>query len=171
MCVKRSTFRRGMTLMEALLASTLLAMGASAIVLPFTTAAQNEEADARRTLAVHLAQEMIEEILSKPFDDPQGGGAVGPEGDETSRGLYDNIDDYNGYAEGYDQALNSIVGLTGQSISEPAAEYLSRHVATTYVYVAGQDSGDDPSFIRIDVTVKHKNNKMLSLTRMVYLPR
>lgn len=171
MRVKRVTFRRGMTLTEALLASTLLAMGASAIVLPFTAAAQNEEVDARRTLAVHLAQEMIEEIVSKPFNDPQGGGDVGPESGETSRDLYDNIDDYHGYADGYGQATGEIVGLAGQSISDPAARYLSRHVATTYVYVAGQDSSDDPSFIRIDVTVKHKSGEMLTLTRMVYQPR
>ena len=76
--------------MEALLASAVLAIGASTIILPFTTAARNEEVDGRRTLAAQLGQEMMEEILSKPFEDPQGSGGLGPESGETSRSLYDN---------------------------------------------------------------------------------
>ena len=70
---------RGFTLMEALLATAILAMAIFAITMPFSTAAASEQLDGRQTLAVALAQEMMEEILAKPFDDPNGASTPGPE--------------------------------------------------------------------------------------------
>jgi hypothetical protein len=160
-----------MTLMEALLASVVLSIGASTIILPFTTAARNEEVDGRRTLAAHLGQEMMEEILSKPFEDPQGSGGLGPESGETSRSLYDNIDDYHKYQDGYNQLISDIVGLDGQAVDNPAVADLSRHVVVAYIHVSGQDTSEDPNFVRIEVTLKYVGTAFLTLTRLVYQPQ
>ena len=156
--------KKGFTLIEALLAAVVLSMAITAIVMPFTAGAQNEQNDARGTLAVALGQEMMEEILAKPFRDPQGSSEPGPEPGEQTRDLFDNIDDYNGYSE-FD---GEIVGFNGTAIDDPAAVGLSRQVSAAYVYVAGQETSEDATFIRIKVEVKYRGQPLVTLTRLVY---
>jgi len=171
MRVKNIQFRRGMTLMEALLASTMLAMGASAVVLPFNVGAQNEQEDARRTLALYLGRELMEEIISKPFDDPQGSEAMGPDAGESSRPFFDNIDDYNRYEDGYDKSISHIVGRNKETIDALAIEGLQREVVVRYIHVPGQHLGDDPNFVRVEVIMKYMGDELLTLRRLVHKPQ
>ena len=156
----------GFTLLEALLASVVLAMTVVAITMPFTAGARNEQVDARRTVAVSLAQEMMEEVLAQPFEDDQPVWArnPGPEPGETARSLFDNIDDYNGYEE----PAGSISDLSGAVIDEATATDLSRHVTTSYVYVPGQDLGLPTNFIHVIVELKHRGQILTRFSRLVY---
>lgn len=156
--------RRGLTLLESMLASVVLAISVFAITLPFTMGVRNEEAQQRQTVAVALAEELMEEILSKPFSDPQGGCKPGPEKGEKSRALFDNIDDY----DGLDEQAETIADCTGEVISDPAARGLSRHVTTEYVYVSGQQTDEAPTFIRVTVEVRYENTPLVTLTRLTY---
>ena len=157
--------RRAFTLIEALLAAVILAMAIMAITMPFTVGAQNEQEDARRSLAVSLAQEMMEEILSKPFEDPDGHTyTCGPDPGEPWRSKFDNIDDYDGYTE----ASGNITSFDGEVVTTSASLDLTRHVTATYVYVSGQDTLEDPCFIRVVVEVRYRGNPVVTLTRLVY---
>ncbi len=157
--------RRGFTLVEALLASAVLAMAITGIVMPFTIGAQNEMVDARRTLALDLAEELMEEILSRPFNDPDGPSNPGPESGEVDRDEFDNIDDYHGFSEGAGQIKN----IDGEVVSGSAAMGLSRQASVAYVYVSGQDMSDPPTFVKIVVAVKYRQDTIISLTRLAYL--
>ena len=65
-------------------------MAVVGIIVPFVAGDQNQHDDARRTVATNLAQELMEEILTKSFCDP------GPmPGAGTSRTLFKFINDYN----------------------------------------------------------------------------
>ena len=154
----------GFTLIESLLASALLAMTIAAITTPFTAAARNEQADARRTIASSLGRELMEEILSRPFDDPDGAGNPGPETGESARQYFDNIDDYHGYAE----AAGEMVDGDGNRIADAAAHGLSRSATVTYVYVSGQEISGSPNFGRVEVEVRWKAQPLLTVTRLVY---
>lgn len=155
--------------MESLLASTILAMACSSVILPFSIANNNQQIDLRRNVAVVLGQELMEEILSKPFNDPQGSSVPGPEAGETSRTLFDNIDDYHGFSDGYNQNEPLIKSISGEVFSESSADKLSRWVTVEYVYVDGQDASDPANFVRIQVAVNYLNMEELKLTRLVYL--
>ena len=157
--------------MEALLASTLLSMGASAVLLPFNIGAQSEEEDARRTYALYLGRELMEEIVAKPFDDPEGSEGLGPDGGETSRSLYDNVDDYDGYKDGYGKTIDQMVGIDDQTIDVLAVDGLSRKVVITYLYVSGQDESEDPDFVSVKVVVKYMGDSILKLRRLVHKPQ
>jgi len=159
-----------MTLMEAMLASTMLAMGASAVLLPFSVGAQNEQEDARRTLALYLGRELVEEIISKPFDDPQGSDGIGPDSGESSRALFDNIDDYDRYMDGYGTPIGRIVGMNKQAIGGVAIDGLRREVVVRYIHVSGQDFGDAPNFVRVEVIMKYMGDELLTLRRLVHKP-
>ncbi|MBT3199696.1 MAG: hypothetical protein HN350_07245 [Phycisphaerales bacterium] len=156
--------------MEALLASTMLSMGASAVLLPFNVGAQTEQEDARRTVALYFARELMEEIIVKPFDDPQDAEGLGADAGESSRALYDNIDDYDGYEDGYGKAIDQIVGVSKQTIDSLSTEGLSREVTVAYLYVSGQDSGGPANFVSVTVTMKYYDDTLLTIRRLVHNP-
>jgi hypothetical protein len=146
------------------LAAVILLTAISAITLPFVAGARAEQVDARMCLAVSLGQEMMEEILAKPFLDPQGATTVGPDAGETRRSRFDNVDDYHGYSE----AAGQIADAAGAFITTPAAQGLSRQVTAQYVYVSGQDTGQPATFVRVTVTVAYNGSALVTLTRLVY---
>jgi len=156
----------GFTLIEALLASVVLAATVTAITVPFTLAGKNQQIDIRRTLAVALAEELMEEILSREFceSDETAATHLGPDAGETDRCLFDNVDDYHACTE----PPGSIANVEGQLIDVPGARDLSRHVTTQYVYLSGQDTSATPSFIRVTVEVRYRGEPVVKLTRLVY---
>ena len=155
----------GFTLIEALLASGVLAASIGAITCPFIAAAQNEQEDARRTVALHLAQELMEEIIDRPFDDEDGVGALGPDFGEYAIDEFDNIDDFDGYSDAGIYAEDIWEPLV---VNDPAASGLTHHATTAYVYVSGQDSSQTPTFIRVTVEVKRSGDPLITLSRLVY---
>jgi Tfp pilus assembly protein PilV len=164
MTARSHRVRAGFTLAEALLATVILLIAITAITLPFAAGARAEQADARMCLAVSLAQEMMEEILAKPFLDPQGATEVGPDAGETRRARFDNVDDYHGYYEGSRQ----IADATGALLTTPIATGLTRQVTCQYVYVSGQDTTKPATFVRVIVTVAYNGSPLVTLTRLVY---
>ncbi len=151
-------------MLESMLASVVLAISVFAITLPFTAGVKNEEAQQRQTVAVALAEELMEEILSKPFRDPQGNSRPGPEKGESSRALFDNADDY----DRLDEQAGTIADYGGEVISDPAARGLSRRVRTKYVYVSGQQTDKAPTFLRVRVEVRYEKTRLVRLARLMY---
>lgn len=151
--------RIGITLLESLLASAVLALAATAVIMPFAAGAQNTAQDARTTLAVNLAQDLMEEVLSHPYADPNG-----TEAGESGRGNWDDIQDYSNFTE----SEGNIHAYNGALISDPYATYLSRHVDVQSVYVTGQDQGKPATFLRVTVHVYYHGNELVKLSRLVY---
>ncbi len=149
----------GFTLLEALLAAVVLAIVVGAIIMPFTVGAANTAQNARSTLAVNLAQDLMEEILAKPFSDPNES-----EAGETGRSNWDDMDDYDGYCE----AVGTIAGFDGVTVDDPAAALLTRSATVESVYVAGQDQAEQPTFLRITVDVRYRGEVVVTLSRLAY---
>jgi type II secretory pathway pseudopilin PulG len=159
MATRHTNSARAFTLLESLLASSLLATAVVGIIVPFVAGAQNQQDDSRRTLATSLAQELMEEILTKGFSDP------GPmPGAGTSRTLFKYINDYNNYTE----SAGNITDNCGNAVTDPAAVGLSRTVTVSYVTVAGQTPVVPPIFACVTVEVDYYGNSIAKLTRLVY---
>jgi prepilin-type N-terminal cleavage/methylation domain-containing protein len=157
---------RGFTLIESLLAAVVLAGAICAVTLPFSTSARNRQVEARISVAVPMAEELMEEILAQNFldENPAFARHLGPEPGETQRGALDNVDDYDGYAE----ASGCVTDIEGRPEETPDAWGLSRTATVEYVYVAGQDTALPPSFARVTVQVLYDGQTVVSLTRLVY---
>ncbi len=149
----------GITLAETLLAAAILAMAVAAVIMPFTAGAQCTAEDARLTLSVSLAEGLMEEILSKSFTDPDG-----KETGESSRSKWDDMDDYHGYSE----SAGDITAYDGAAVTDPAATGLTRQAAVEGVYVAGQDTEQPPTFLRITVEVQYRGRPLATLRRLAY---
>jgi type II secretory pathway pseudopilin PulG len=149
----------GITLLETLLAATVLAMAAAVVVLPFAAGARCTAEDAKLTLAVNLAEGLMEEILARSFVDPDD-----DELGEITRQSWDDMDDYDGHIE----TAGQVVGFDGVRVDDPAAMGLSRSAAVQGVYVTGQDTRRPPSFLRVSVEVCHHGSPLVTLSRLVY---
>src|SRR2546421_10312427 len=97
---RRSKHRagRGFTLAEGLLAVVVLSVAVGGIMAPISASYQQTRAVSQTTTAISMAQQLLDEILSKPFVDPTDlSTTLGPEADELNRAAFDNMDDYHGY--------------------------------------------------------------------------
>jgi len=154
---------RGFTLAEALLASAILMIGILAVTVPFAPAAANERLVAQQALGAALAQEMMEEVLGKPFALLDANNAAGPEAGET-RATFNSMDDYENYAE----SAGNLRNFRGDLCTDPLAADLSRSVSVDYVHVPGQGVSDPYTFVVIKVTVWQRAREIVSLSRLAY---
>lgn len=150
---------RGLTLLECLLASAVLAVMGAAVIVPFSVGAQAAAQDARTTLGVALAQDMMEEIISRSFKDPNG-----TQAGESGRSTWDDMRDYDQFFENE----GNIYASDGTPVIDPMATYLSRRASVQAVYVSGQSHGLPPSFLSVTVCVYYHGDQLIKLTRLVY---
>ena len=134
--------RRGFTLAEAMMATVVLGIAAAGVLLPFTSGATLRAEGMRRTLAAKLAGDLMEKIVSTPFEDV--------------------ADTYDGYSEAQGQ-VKDVYGVvfTGSNYAK-----FSRDVSCAYVYVP-QESGTVPKFIRVTVRVYYSGREVVSINRLV----
>ena len=162
----RTIHHRGFTLVEVLVASAMLAFIASAIMVPFAAGIQHDRFCGIHTEALALGQDLMEDILSLPFHDPDTPGtlAPGPDGGEFTRATFDNIDDYHGYSESDGVVTLALTGVEPDDVTEG----LWRDVTVTYIHLPGQDAGEPFNACRVTVTVYHNAEAVTSMTRLIY---
>ena len=113
----RASFRpraqRGVTLVELVIAITIVAIAATAVMGAMSTVTTRTADAMVQQQAVALAQAYLEEVLQRPVGDPDG---IEP---ESGRGSWDDIDDYNGLADtgARDQFGNAIAELSGYNVT------------------------------------------------------
>jgi Tfp pilus assembly protein PilV len=110
---RRAVSRGAFTLAECLIASVVLAGAVLAVSAALSAAYQQTQGQAQTTQALMLAQELMEEIASRPLRLPDGtGGAAGWSAGVHDRRLYDTVSDYDGYSDD----TSAMVTLNGQSV-------------------------------------------------------
>jgi MSHA pilin protein MshD len=127
----------GVTLVELVISIVIIAIAASAVLGVLSMLAKGSAEGMIRNQAVAIATAYLEEIRLKTFD---------ADGQEASRGLYDDVSDYNGVVDNgaHDQLGNAITGLN-----------LYRVTITVGPGTLGALSS--PNVKRIDVNVFHPN--------------
>ena len=153
---------RGFTMIEAMLAVTVLGFAAAGVLLPFVSGTAVRAEGVRRTLGAGLAGDLMEQIVRLPFLDPQGTDySPGPEG-----GDFDNVDDFHNYTELQGQVKDA----TGAVFTDPKYASYSRSVTCAYVTVPPQPEQTDPTkcnFILVTVQVNYSGKNVATLCRLV----
>lgn len=155
----------GFTLVEVLIASAILSFATLAVVQA-VTAGQAQTLDAlKRARADALAEAMLEEVLSKSYNDPEGEAGFGPDTGEEDRAGFDNIDDYHDYAE-------TAGALTDHAGSAYPAGYQLFDRAVTVVAESNNvgDLGGAHAGVRVTVTVSEPNGRSWVVERFVPEP-
>jgi prepilin-type N-terminal cleavage/methylation domain-containing protein len=161
---RNAAIRRGFTLAEALLATTILAIIAASATLPFSAGVQNANEAGKLEQAVELGESMMEEVLARSFFGPsQSSPTPGPDSGETSRTNYDSVDDFAGYSES-DKVLRD---FKNTAVNNPSTDGYWREVSIAYVSFPNQQAGDTNSLIHVKVKVYHGTALLLTLDRLV----
>ena len=159
----RSRGRGGFTLAEALIASIVLAIVAASAALPFAAGYQQVSDSAQLEQAVALGEAMMEEILARPFFDPeQLSASLGPEVGENTRDQFNNIDDFSAYSE----ANRILRNFDDGSVTKETLQGFWRSVLVEYVTFPGQAADDVDSLVHIQVLVFHGNRLLVRLDRI-----
>lgn len=140
--------QRGVTLVELLVSIVIVSIAASGVlgVLSMTTAGSADPMI--RHQAAAIAESYLEEILLKPFTDPDGVDG------EAARADFDDLDDYDGLADAgaRDQFGNAITGLGNYNVIVAVA------ASAALPAVPAADT------LRIDVVVTHGVDVSFSLS-------
>ncbi|MCH8253604.1 MAG: hypothetical protein IID36_14240 [Planctomycetes bacterium] len=142
----RATRASALTLAEALIASIILTMSVVAVSAALTAGMQQTYEAVMTEHAAELVAAMLDEVLAHPYDDPDGASALGPEAGETSRTLFDNVDDYHGYTE----ATGALVDAAGTAYP---SEYAIYDRSVTVVASTIQPAGFAQAVTGLTVTV------------------
>jgi MSHA pilin protein MshD len=153
------------TLVEVLIAAAILSFATLAIVQA-VTAGQAQTLDAlTRTRADALAEVLLEEVLSKPYTDPDGDTAFGPDPSEVSRDGFDAVDDFHGYSE-------SAGALADQAGDAYPAEYQGFDRSVSVVALTNNviSLGGDHDGVQVTVTVSEPGGRSWTVERFVPAP-
>jgi prepilin-type N-terminal cleavage/methylation domain-containing protein len=111
-----SRLRRGVTLIETLLAVAIATLASAALLLAVESALSTATDAADRTIADGLAQQLLDEISQKRYVEPGVSaistslGTDGTESSQPGRSGYDDVDDYASYSAA------PLVGLYGETL-------------------------------------------------------
>jgi len=165
---QNSQFRRGFTLAEGLIAVLVLSLAVGAMMGPISASYQQTRTVQQTTTAVTMAQQLLDEILSKPFVDPSDlSTTLGPEADETSRAAYDNMDDYNGYHDTTNAtASDAMKTASGTAITWNSNDVYSRAVTMEYRATPDGTAVAAGDYLMVKVTVTMPHNNKVTVQRM-----
>ncbi len=97
---KSAAARAAFTLVEALVAVTIAAVAASALLMGVHSSLQTTEAAMQQTIAAGVAQQLMDEVVGNLYCEPgtTGYASLGPsawEAQGTARERYNDVDDYH----------------------------------------------------------------------------
>jgi len=114
--------------------------------------------------AMEFGEELMETILSLPYNDPQGASLPGPESGETTVTAFDNIDDYYDYTDSGTQPDRA-----GVAYPEAYRPY-TRTVNVGYCTQSVSGLGNPIPGLTVTVTVRDAGTRTWQLTRFVPAP-
>lgn len=152
----KSASRRGWTLLEVSICTLLVGLVLASAMQAFGSVLRSRASISDRARAVQLAGQLLTEILDCRYIDEGASPLFGPEATEvgTTRTLYDDVDDYNGWSETppKDKTGTTLPNLTGWQ-REVVVEWVDPANPATV-------SLTDQNVKRVTVTVK-KNSVVL----------
>lgn len=155
----------GLTLAEVLLASAVLAFIVAGLTQTIVSGQSHTYNALHEERALSLAEALMDEVLALPYADLGGDTTPGPDDGETSRDLFDGLDDFHGFSED-----------TGE-LADPAGvlypelfQRFTRTVDASYGTTTVAGFGGSRDGLSITVTVADPGGREWSITRFVAEP-
>lgn len=103
--------------------------------------------------ALDLAQDLMTEILSQAFEDPQAAaGSFGKEAGETTRATFDDVDDYHNWSESPPTTRNA-TPLTGPDYSRFTRSVRVWNVDLSDMSTSAANGGTPAKAIEVKVSI------------------
>jgi MSHA pilin protein MshD len=155
----------GFTLMEVMFAVLVLSFSVAALTQAVVSGQAHTYEAMHASRAITLAETMIDEVLSKPYDDPDSDITAGPDAGETTRDLFDCADDYDGYTEAAGAVLDQTLAVCPELYQN-----FGRTVTVDYTTESLPDLGGDHDGMTVTVTVTDTHGRNWSVSRFIQEP-
>jgi len=152
----RQRYSKGLTLVEALIASVLLTVIVAAVSQAIVAGHMQVYDAVHRGRALELAQTLMDEILRLPYVDPDSN-------PESGRANFDNLTDFHGFTE----AAGSISDAGGTAY---AAQYQVFSRSVTATTAAQSVTGFTNPLDGVNITVTVQDNPGTSWTLQQFVP-
>ncbi len=168
---------KGMTLVEVMLALTVMTTGMLGTLSLFSAGLNAVLKNRAKLTAVVLAQDLLEEILIKAWQDPvTPGEPLGPDDSESRPGatpdaVFDDMDDYHNFNESppttvEGNPMNGTTALSGQTL--PDYSSYRRSVVVEYVNDdLSTSTASQTDYKRITVTVGYSTRGNFTVSQIV----
>jgi Tfp pilus assembly protein PilV len=155
-----------LTLVETMLAMVVLSVAVFGLLSTLVAGEQQlQEAD-HALAASRLARDLLEEIVARPYEDPQEPGkTLGPEQGETNRTLFDDCDDYDKFHENPGEACNA-----AGTLYQPNQQAFKRRVSVTQATNTIASLGATVPGLLVEVTVEDSGGRTWNYTRFIPQP-
>jgi len=164
--IKTTNARVGYTLAEAMIASVVLAAAVIGIGGLLAASYQQTAVRGDTTSGLTMAQQLMEEIASKPLDPPSLPNKPGWSSGQTDRTQYDTIDDYNGYTD----LSSSLAMRDGNSIqmgkTNAGGTSFTRTVTVTQNALPSGLTGTASDFVLVTVKVTMPEGNTASVSQL-----
>ena len=156
--------RRGLTIVECLIAMTILSLIVLATCDALVAGHQHIHYADRVDSATRLGRDLLEEIVSRPCHDRANPTHFGPEAGET-RSTFNDVDDYQNYSE----AAGALADFAGNLYSADD-QVFSRSVSVTATSQTIADFGRTFQGLSVVVTVRSQAGQQWQFSRFVPEP-
>ena len=154
--------RRGYTLAESLIASGVLAAAVIGISATLSASYKQSAVRGNMTTALILAQQLMEEVVSRPLD-VTGANLPGWSGGQTDRTQYDSVDDYNGYTD----TSGAVATADGTTLDMGDGGSYTRTVTVTNNAMPTGLTGTSSDFVLVTVTVSMPHGQSTSVSQLL----
>ena len=134
---------KAFTLVEAMMATVVLGIAATGVLLPFTSGAAVRAEGMRRTLGAKLASDLMQEIVNTPFNQIIAG--------------------YGAFSE----AQGQVKDAGGVVFTDSNYVMFSRDSICDYVYVPQESGTGVAKFILVTVRVYYSGKEIAIINRLV----
>lgn len=152
----------GISLIESMLAVMILQVAVLGMIYTVNAGHAHLDSGGNIVEASRLAEELMEEILTKEYTEPDGDLLLGPDTGEASRGDFDDIDDYANLTE----AQENIYKFDG-TLHDASLQKYSRSVGVTSSSMTVDDLGTTVNGKLVVVTVSISDGRQYQLSRFV----
>jgi type II secretory pathway pseudopilin PulG len=154
----RNPHLRGLSLIEVVASTMIVGMMCVAALNSLGAATRSSESIGNRAVAIGLADDLMSEILQKPYKDSTSP-IFGPEPGEVDPTDFDDVDDYNGWSE-QPPLTREDDDSDGEFDAMEDRDNWLREVEILRVAPGNllQSVGTDQGAKRIRVTVKYQNH-------------
>lgn len=144
--------REGFSLVEVVISSFLMGVMLVAAMKTLGASLRSDREMIGTVRGDWLAQDLLAEIVARPYRDSASTGTIGPEAGESGRASFDDVDDYHGFAESPPRDRDGAAMANATSFE--------RSVTVDYVTLADLSvvSGADVGVKRITVTVRRSGD-------------
>lgn len=147
--------QKGFSMIELVMTIMLLSLGIPSLMHLFAETTMTGARAVVRPTAVSLANEMMEEVKSRKFDERSAKDAsnnwsttLGPDSGESAKANYDDVDDFNGYSQ-------SFAGYTGYTATVSVGYVTAANMNTVIALPSPATNGCTSSYKLITVTISN----------------